>query len=253
MDNSTIDPLKQRYNYEAWRDRNTLGENLLIWKNSLDGIEFPGWKLIRMQEIQTPGWPPAIQSVWRSTESETNALMIVSIYETSSRNEAHEFLMQLLGEFQSPEVTRLEEGKIGDVAFAPPGDTAILFARANVVALMQNGGSRIVPLTELAIWLDKILSGPPEPVQGQVAPQVQRFSPLAEELKAGVGIPFNVEAVDPLGRPVWYMLFSPNGVFHLESGRPVYRPTTAGTHRVTLYAINPNRGVAHQEISISVE
>jgi hypothetical protein len=253
MDNSMIDPLKQRYRYEAWRDRNTLGENLLIWKFSLDGIEFPSWKLIRLQEIQTPGWPPASQSVWRSTESETDALMLVSIYETSSRSESHEFLMQLLGEFQSPEVTRLEEGKIGDVAFATPGETAILFARANVVALMQNGGSRIVPLTEQAIWLDKILSGPEEPVQGQVVPQVQRFAPLAEELKAGVGIPFNVEAVDPLGRPVWYMLFSPNGEFHLESGRPVYQPAIAGTHRVTLYAINPNRGVAHQEISISVE
>ena len=253
MDNSTIDPLKQRYSYEAWRDRNTLEENLLIWRYPLDGIEFPGWRLIRSQEIQTPGWPPAIQSVWQPTESEAGALMIVSIYETPSRSDAHEFLIQLLDEFQSPQVTRLEEGNIGDVAFAPPGDTSILFARANVVALMQNGGSQIVALTQLAIWLDKILSGPPEPVQGQVAPQVLRFLPLAEELRVGVDIPFNVEAVDPLGRPVWYMLFSPNGEFRLESGRPVYRPAVAGTHRVTLYAINPNRGVAHQEISISVE
>src|SRR6184192_3056670 len=102
MDNSTIDPLKQRYSYEVWRDRNTLGENLLIWKYSFSGIEFPGWKLIRIQEIQTPGWPPAIQSVWQPTESGTDALMIVSIYETSSRNDAHEFLIQLLDEFQSP-------------------------------------------------------------------------------------------------------------------------------------------------------
>lgn len=253
MDNSILDPLKERYDYKEWYGRNTLDESLLIWNYTFTGDEFSDWKLSRSQEIQTPGWPPAIQTLWQSVKEEAGALMSITLYQAGARSEAHEFLVQLLGEFQFPNLARLEPGQPGDVAFTPPGETTALFARANLVILMQNGGADIVPMVPLAIRLDKILSRCPEPVEKQVKPKIQHFSSPTEDLKSGVAVPLDFEVVDPLGRPIWYMIFSSSGEFRLESGKLEYLPTRVGSHRLRLCAINPNRGAAQEELTINVE
>jgi len=117
------------------------------------------------------------------------------------RLHAHEFVVRLLGEFQSQDVSRQEQGYAGDVAFAPPGGATLLFARANLVILMQNGGRKIVPVAPLAAHLDNTLTAQPQPAERQVSPQIRRFTAGVERARVGDALPLEVEAVDQLGRP----------------------------------------------------
>ena len=253
MDNAIFDPLKRQYGFDEWRGRTTLDEGLLIWQFYLGEDEFPGWKPLRIQPVQTPGWPPAIQSVWQPEKGETDALLTVNIYAAESRPEAHDFLIRLLSEFQSREVSRQEQGYAGDLAFAPPGDTAILFARANLAVLVQNGGRKLVPVAPLAAHLDETLTAHPQPAEGQVSPQIRRFTTGTETARVGDQLPLEVEAADPLGRPLWFKFFSSTGEFRLVERRPVYIPAAAGEQRIILYALNPNRGTARQELTLVAE
>lgn len=253
MDNAIYDPLKRQFGFEEWRGRNTLSESLLIWRFYQGEDDFPGWKPIRIQTVQAPGWPQAIQSAWQPVEGAEESLLTVNVYELEGRPEAHEFLIRLLGDFQSREVSRKEQGYAGDVAFAPPEDNALLFARANLAVLLQNGGRKVLPLASLASHLDEELSSRPQPAEGQVAPQIRRFTAGAERAKIGEQVPLEVEAIDPLGRSVWFKLFSPAGEIRLVEGRPVYIPSAAGEQRITLYALNPNRAAARQEVTLVVE
>ena len=42
----------------------------------------------------------------------------------------------------------------GELAFSAPGDTVILFARGNVVAMIRNAGRRVVPVADFARLVD---------------------------------------------------------------------------------------------------
>lgn len=253
MDNAIFDPLKQKYGFEQWRDLNTLGESLFIWRYYLAEDEFPGWKPVLIQPVRTPDWPPAFESVWQSADEKAEALLTVNVYEANSRLEAHGFVIRLLAEFQSSQVTRQEQGHVGDVAFAPPEDAAILFVRANLVILMQNGGREIIPLRPLASRLDESLITRPRLDEGQVFPQIRRFSVPAERVKTGDTLPLEIDAADPLGRPLWYKIFSPTGEIQLRDGSPIYIPSAAGEQRLTLFALNPNRAAVRQELTFSAE
>ena len=253
MDTKMLDDLKQRHAYEKWRASNTIEQNLFIWKFFLSGSEFPGWQIHRIQSVETGGWPPSIQSIWRRHEGETGALLSVDIFEHPSRTAAHEFLVQLLGEFQSPDVTRQEQITIGDVAFAGLGDAFLLFARANLVILIRNAGRDLMPISEVARQFDRDLVSRPEMDGAKVAPEIRRFESLAREFQVGVSVPLEVEASDPLERPLWYKFFSRAGEVLLKEGRLVYQPASAGEQEVSVFAINANRGTASQVLRLTVK
>ena len=58
-----VQALKPRFAFERWSGRNTIGENLYVWRFSLGGNELPGWQPHRIQQVNVPALPSAIQSI----------------------------------------------------------------------------------------------------------------------------------------------------------------------------------------------
>ncbi len=245
-----LDRLKQHHGYEEWCGTNTLGENLFIWKLFLSGNEFPGWQAYRIRPVEVPGWPPSTQSVWQRPGGGRDQRFRVDLFECASRIAAHEFLVERLGEFQTTLVARQEQAAVGDVAFAVPEDKDILFARGNVVLLVRNAGRDLVPITGIARLFDQDLASRPETPGAKVVPEIQRFHSAATDLKVGVSAPLDVQASDPLDRPLWYKFSSHSGEVLLEEGHLTYRPASPGPQAITVFAINANRGAARQELQL---
>jgi hypothetical protein len=239
MDDQQLDYLKQRHAYETWRDRNTLEENLFIWRFFLSGDEFPGWHAHRIQPMASSQWPPHIKSIWQRPGGKKEELLSVDVYECESRIAAHEFLLQLLDQFMSPLVQRREEIEVGDVAFAGPEDTQILFARANLVLSLGNAGSDLIPVSDIARQFDEQLINRPKTTGLRVISEI--LPPDFTLLQDGVNAPL---AVGPLGPPElkrWYKIFSRSGEVYQERGQLVYRSTSAETHEVTVFSIDPSQ------------
>jgi hypothetical protein len=122
-----------------------------------EGAEVGAWRLHRAGPAAVPDAGAATRSIWRSPER-ADALVRLDLVETASPAAAQELLQRLLGEFEAPEVARQEEPAAGEVSYAMPGDTAVVFTRANVVAMVRNAGRDVVPVTGFARSLDDALT-----------------------------------------------------------------------------------------------
>lgn len=261
MGKKQLEYLKQHHEFEAWCGCNTLKENLFIWNYFLSGSEFPGWQIHSNQPMTVPGWPRFIQSTWRHHEGDIETVLRVDVYECASRVKAHEFLLQLLGQFHLPNVELQEKIAVGDVAFSSPGDAVILFARANYVLLVSNAGRELVAANEVARPFDTELYSKPKKVEGvKVVPEIGRFRASGTEVRVGEGVLLELEVSDMrdsktserqergipahLERPLCYKFFSRSGDVFLKEGRPFYKPGSAGAQEVKVFAINADRGTA---------
>lgn len=153
MDKTFRDILKQRHDFASWKNTTTLSKDLQLKHFSFTGREFPEWRLLRAdrRENETRIFH---QSIWKRSEDE---LLSVNVLECGSRADAHEAIIDFLGEFESPLIARQTVRGTGDVAFAMPEETAVLFARANLVVLMRNAGPKIMELGTLARDFDDSL------------------------------------------------------------------------------------------------
>ena len=86
--------------------------------------------------------PRSTHSIWQRREGDPDALLRIDVYECDSRDDAHQFLLRLLGEIETPLVQLRDELEVGDVAFADLQDAVILFARANLAVRVANAGRR---------------------------------------------------------------------------------------------------------------
>ncbi|HWW76018.1 MAG TPA: hypothetical protein VNZ44_11500 [Pyrinomonadaceae bacterium] len=247
---SKLEYLKQRYGFEEWRGRDTLQESLLIWKFLPGADDLPGWQPQRVQRVIPPdaekgsvsesSWgrgdePASIQSLWQQPEG-GGALLRLDTFECASRGEAQQYLLRLLGEFQSPALRRAET-IAGDVAFTFSKETVVLFARANLVLLLRNAGRSVQPLAPLAAQLDQTLTSKPESEGQRGVVRIREFD--AQELGAGERI--TLEVSEQEGPQQWYKFFSPSGELRLEAGRPVYVPKAEGPSKVTMFVVQPGR------------
>jgi hypothetical protein len=232
----------------------------------------------RAETVRAPERPAKIKSFWKYTEARPGAVLDFSIYECSSRENAHEFLLSLLAQFQSPLLTRRDDVDIGDVVFAMPGYTIVIFARGNLVQMLRNSGRDIVPVDNAAREFDTELVSKPD-TQKSLArmaarPVIGRVKVGAKKIKVGVGVPLDIEASDPLGadlatplrarasaplmegampqtRPLMYKIFSPlAGQVYREEDRLLYRADAPGTQDVTVYAVNANRGASSNTLRL---
>jgi hypothetical protein len=248
MDPLRSEYLKQQYAFDAWRDRNSLGEHLFVWKLFLSGSEIPGWQALRVQPRQQEDGPSIIKSTWQRAEGGTDAAFNIDIFECASRAAAYEALIDVLGEFQSSLITRQEQSSVGDVAFTVPEGYSLLFARANLVVLVRNAGRRLVPVTDLARQFDQDLIARPVTEGVKVVPEIKRFEAPLGAAQVGRSVRLEVEAEDPLERPLWFKFFSRPGEVRLEEGHPASEPAGTGAQEVTVYAINANGGAASQRL-----
>ena len=156
---SQQDDLKRRFNYEVWQVKRGEDEGRPVSRVSLRGDELPGFVAHRIQRVEAAeNFPAYVRSIWQQSKSEGDVLITMDVYECASTSAAREFLLRLLGEFQSPEVERQTPGTVGDVAFVYPGDTMLLFARRNIVVWLRNAGPQVVSVLPLAQTIDRNLS-----------------------------------------------------------------------------------------------
>lgn len=232
-DEEYLEHLKQRHAYDNWRGINALAEELFIWHFFLCGNEFTGWQALRIQTVESPGSPPYITSIWQGPDEDKEQLLNVDIFECASRPTAHQWLLERLGEFMSPLIQRREDIQIGDVAFAGPEGTQILFARANLVVSMSNGGADLVQVNDLASALDDRLIHRPDStglkVTAEILPPDFALSDGSAPIAPG---PFG-----SLEGKRWYKLFSVSGQISSDGNRLRYESTTAGAHEVTTFSV----------------
>lgn len=118
----------------------------------IEDLEIKNWKLQRVK-IEERARTTALRSLWAHGDS-GEELLSVEVFEGASLKAAHDQLLEILADVQSPKVER-QTGKTapGDVAFGL-ANTMILFARANLAVWIRNAGPRVVPVGVVARELD---------------------------------------------------------------------------------------------------
>lgn len=144
--------LERRYDVERWYGRSELGERTVSAVAVL-GTELDDWSLVRSEiRVREHG---EIHSMWSrgGALDPQGALLAIDLAESRSVLEAHDRLLETLGDMKSDAIElRLGEAP-GDVAFGL-NDTMMLFARANVVVLLRNAGREMVDVQPVARVLD---------------------------------------------------------------------------------------------------
>jgi hypothetical protein len=240
MDISKLDYLKRHYGFAQWSGSNKLQENLLVWKFFPGENELPGWLPkrighVKLSDDEESDGVHAIQSIWKQADGETDTLLRLDTIECGSLTEAHDYLLQLLGEFQSPTLKRTET-IAGDVAFTFPTETIVLFARANLVFLLRNAGRKLQPLAKFASQLDQTLTSKPKNGERKGV-SVKELNFSDKGLVINESIPLDVDAFEFEPKQVWYKFFSSTGEMRLERGRPVYISRTTEPNKVMILII----------------
>ena len=161
IETARLEHVRRRYSYGDWFGKGRLDIPTKTGRVDLELLSLPGWRLQHVDVAEEAPSRRASQSIWhRDTEGKDEALSI-DVYEFASRQDAHDFLLELLDQFQSPIIERLTKDAPGDVAFAQPGEHAVVYAVASLVIVLRNAGRQLVPVTGLARTVQEQLVPPP--------------------------------------------------------------------------------------------
>ncbi len=152
MDVVSRERLKERHRFSEWTGRTSVSKERRVEHLAFTGRELPGWAFERAQRLRGAE-PPRLTGFWRRGTSE--AVLRVDVFECSSVDAAHEYLIDALDEFQSSGMRRWTEAGFGDVAFGT--DTVALFARGNVVVVVRNAGGDVTSVTAAAQAIDALV------------------------------------------------------------------------------------------------
>ena len=147
--------LEQRHDYGAWRVRSAHAPGPALRGYTLSGGEIPSGDLQRVDRKAGP--PPRTTSMWRRRGGSPEEILRVDVFELPTVDAAHDYVIELLDEFQATDIRRREQPPVGDVAFGTP--LVLLFARANLVVLVRNAGRTAVEVASAARELDAHLVG----------------------------------------------------------------------------------------------
>ena len=145
--------LRKRYGYEQWGRPAEGGE---VRGFQADRGLLPGWKLERADPVPDAEGPRLVRSIWTRGEG-VEEVLDVEIWECGSAAEAREVLLEVLDQFESPHIERVEGP--GEIAFAQRDSEAmLLFLRANLVVRVRSVGRNVLPVTQTARELDSRLA-----------------------------------------------------------------------------------------------
>jgi hypothetical protein len=156
MDETFREQLQKRFDFDAWKSAPRGAAEVSTAGLIEVGSELDGWTARRVEPVNVPDARAATRSMWQQAAA-AEPLLRLDLIEARSAAAARGLLLDLLGEFQSPQIRRLPEPPAGELAFGPPGDTLIVFSRDNVVAMVRNAGREVVPVTDFARLVDSRL------------------------------------------------------------------------------------------------
>lgn len=281
MDNAPLlEHLKQRHRFGEWRGRNALPETLFIVHFRFGPRSIPDWRLSDAQQIPASpprqeakprdaraasspdGYPLCTQSIWRHP-LRSGAILNATSFECVSREAAHELLIRLLTQFQSPVIERRDNVGLGDVTFSGPSEASIVFARANLVHLLRNAGRDVVPIFGIARQLDRDLVDKPESVA--LAAIASRTKTAAPKIKLGEMVRLPEEDMAPSAlrgakaqaEPAsaqllpMHKLFASSGDIFRDKGLK-FKPSSTGLQAVDDFAVDPDGTVIRRRFEYMV-
>jgi hypothetical protein len=238
-----LEYLRQRYAFADWSDAGKPPESLFVWQYVRARHDLPGYELERIELIETAqGQPASSRAMWRS-QSDREAVLELLVSECPDRGSARPALLRTLGQFQA--FLERRDG-VGDIAFAAAGDGAVTFIVANMVALVRTVDGPPTPVIGPVHDVERDIRARPEP-GGRVAPEIHELAAAAPQPDGTV--PIDVKAVDPLGRPLWFKVFSHGGEAFDRNGQLALRPYGPEPWDITVFAINENGGSAERALS----
>lgn len=161
IETARLEHLRRRYGYGDWSGKGRSDIPSEAGRVDLKLLSLPGWRLQHVDVLEDQPGRRVSQSIWSLEAEGKDEVLSIDVYECASRQDAHDFLLELLDQFQSPLIDRLTQDAPGDVAFAHPGGYAVVFAVANLVIVLRNAGRELVPVTGLARTIQEQLISPP--------------------------------------------------------------------------------------------
>ncbi|MBO9518244.1 MAG: hypothetical protein J7493_09270 [Porphyrobacter sp.] len=156
---------RERFGFDDWKGANRLEQDLEVHDLALPRDLIPGLDAERVRHIDPGDGTRLLRASW-TVPDKPGALLLLDIRECPSREAAHEVLLELLANMQSPEVRRIEDAP-GDVAFSYAAAVALIFARGNLAVSLANGGSEMASVEPIARkiddWIIRSGSSSPQP------------------------------------------------------------------------------------------
>lgn len=237
MDDLALQSVKRLYRFDQWANRSRLKDSLFVIGYFVPGNAVPGWMLHRSVPIDVRGAPPCVQSILKRPDS-AEALLRLDHYECSSRSEAHELLVRMLGQVEASRAGSPRDESLGDVAFSWFGDEALALVRGNVTIFLANAGRDRVPLTEIARNIDAALAAKPRQTRAAQLSRVQlRIEVAGRTLKSGASWPLKIEMPELADETYYCKFFSSSGEIIREQERLTYTAGNPGRARITMYAV----------------
>jgi len=242
-----LNRLKEHFNFDNWARRKRLHENLLVRNFFFSDRPVPEWRLQKTEEMPWENLPKCTRSLWTNPALGPDANIRCDAYECDSLEAAHEFLIRILSTFHLPLVTQRDDLHIGDVAFAPPGESSIAFARANVAFVVTRAGRKEFSVLDFAAQLDADLaSKPEEPDSSGEMFSLSMTSPPGAGPASG-----RLDVKEEEGGPALLKFFSPTAELEVEDGNLVYK--TAGdtdetAPEITMYAVDRHGHTTRQSV-----
>lgn len=153
MDDTTRKYLSERHAVAEW---SPITPGLIIAPEPT-AMEVDGWSLVRSRPLRIPQARAAWTALWAPPDARGLVLLRIDLIDTTGPNAAREELLRLLGEFESPVVQRQFNAGVGDVAFGPPDETALVFLLANIVVALRNAEREVVAVTAYGRRIDEQL------------------------------------------------------------------------------------------------
>lgn len=225
------------FRFEEWRGSNALSDNLLVWNFQLLDRMLLDWNLTEMLDAtHREGTVRSVETLWTSPPRGDDSLLSIDVYECATREAAHDQLFKLLGQISIPALPPLEG--VGDVAFAVPAQTMILFARANLAVSIRDASPESQSVSDIARHLDKIITERPEELDGSDPPPPDTLTAttIGVEHPADKGVSLLPET-QPTAPASYYKFFSHSGEFRIVAGRPQYLPGNNAEQEVTVVGI----------------
>ncbi len=219
-----------RHDFAAWSGANHLPSELYVAGFTPSALALAGFTRHAGRRLDHPSWPPGTRSIWRRADGGAEALLAVDTWEAPSREDAHATLVAVLEQFESPEVARRPESRLGDVAFGGAGEAVALFARGNLVVFARRAGADPVPAWGAAEAFDEVLVARP-PDAGRPASLRVPAAALGRRLATGDATPLEHEPA----AGEWLRIFTTTGVVSRERGDVVYRHLEERAPEVTVY------------------
>lgn len=169
MTREDLEPFRERYRFDEWQGTSKLDQEIEVHglaqpEALISGLkEIAGLDADRVRVIELDDETRLFRASWQAKEK-AEALILLDIRECPSRAAAHEVVLELLANMQSPHAQRLDEKTaLGDVAFAHESDgkagsdghAALVFARCNLAVRISNGGPEIMPVDAIARDIDR--------------------------------------------------------------------------------------------------